>query len=292
MNMNRLTPTHGEGSPDTPDLALWADAASKWVEQGDAIARVTREPSAILVDALAPSKGQKLLDVASGVGDPALALAEAVGRSGKVIATDAIPTMVAALRERAHERGLSDRMEIHHQVAEELDFAGAELDGASCRFGVMFFSDPIEACRRMAAAVRPGGRLVLVAWGPRDESPFFTSTMAVLDEVGAPELDSHPDSKTVFEFGEPGPLSTVCRQAGWKEIDDHLEPCRIWMGAAPEDLLATKARLSDKVRERCEALDAPTLARAAGLLAERTTGWTVDGVVAFPAKLRLVQARA
>ncbi len=289
MNMNGQSPPRSDGSD--PDLESWQQSAAKWIEQGDRIAEVTGEATTLLIEALDPQPGERFLDVASGVGDPAFSLADRVGPHGRVVATDAVAAMAEALRSRVAARGLADRVEVHHVAVQELSFPPDSFDGASCRFGVMFFPDPADACRRLARSVRAGGRMALLAWGPKQGNPYFTCAMGALDDVGAPELGPVPGSHGVFEFGEPGQLASVCRAAGWREVDDRLVDLRLWVEAEPAGLLEAQARISDRVRERCDGLTPATRARAAGRLAKQAEVWAREGHIAFPAQVHLVTGR-
>lgn len=103
--------------------------------------------------------GMRVLDVGSGAGDVAFLAAELVGAEGKVVGVDVDGAALAVARGRAQAMGL------HNVTFIEGDARTAELDGdfdaAVGRLVLMYWGDPAEALRRIAAHVRPGGVIVL-----------------------------------------------------------------------------------------------------------------------------------
>jgi ubiquinone/menaquinone biosynthesis C-methylase UbiE len=278
---------------DTPDeLRQWEDNAAHWVANADRIAAITSMVSDVLVDRLAPSPGQRLLDVAAGVGDPSLRLARLVGAAGHVTASDGVRQMLDTLEQRAAAQGLK-QVDALHLAAEDLDLPAGSYDGACSRFGVMFFSDPVRALGNMRRAVRPGGRLVVVAWGDDASNPFFTLSMTVLDELGVAPATEPASGKAVFEFAEDGALLGVAREAGWD--DAAQEQHHFVMAVAdtsPEQFLEVQTEISRKVRERVEPLDEELRGRVHALITERVRPYAEGGDIRFPATAMIITGRA
>ena len=88
--------------------------------------------------------GMDVLDLASGEGDPVLTLAALVGEHGTVTATDVNPGPLAAAAVHARQSGISN-IQFHVADAQQLPFEDAAFDRVTCRFGVMFFPDPLAA---------------------------------------------------------------------------------------------------------------------------------------------------
>jgi SAM-dependent methyltransferase len=114
-----------------------------------------------LCEALDLRAGQKVLDVAAGNGNAALAAAR---RWCDVVATDYVP----ALLERARERAAAERLAIEFREAdaEALAFADASFDVVVSTFGVMFTPDQDRAAAEMLRVCRRGGRIGLANWTP------------------------------------------------------------------------------------------------------------------------------
>jgi SAM-dependent methyltransferase len=176
--------------------------------------------------------GMRVLDLASGVGEPAIAEAEAAGPTGHVTGTDVGPGMIAFAAELAKKKGLGN---IDFRVAdvESLPFPDNSFDVVSSRFGVMFFVDQVKAFRECLRVLKPGGRVSFVVWGTR-EQPFLGSTIGILMKyVEAPKPD--PDAPHAFMFGERGLLTSKLKAAGFAEAREEVRNVKAhWDGTAEE----------------------------------------------------------
>ena len=117
---------------------------------------VYRRPLATALDRLAVGSGWRVVDVGAGAGDVAVALAEIVGRDGRVYAVDRDPV---ARDETARAAAAYSQVLAITQRAEDLQLP-EPVDLAFCRFVLMHVDDPVSVLARMAAAVRPGGWVV------------------------------------------------------------------------------------------------------------------------------------
>lgn len=115
-----------------------------------------------LAEAMDLMPGMRVLDVAAGNGNAALAAAR---RFAEVTATDYVP----ALLEQARRRADADRLSITFQEAdaERLPFPDASFDVALSTFGVMFAPNQARAAAELLRVVRPGGRIGLANWTPQ-----------------------------------------------------------------------------------------------------------------------------
>src|SRR5271156_5300286 len=118
----------------------WTGAAPLWQKWNHKFVIQTRAATELVVQAAELARGMKVLDLASGTGEPALSLAKAVGSQGRVMATDLVPQMLEAARQNAAAQGL-ENIEFRVADAESLPFADREFDRVTCRFGIMFFPD-------------------------------------------------------------------------------------------------------------------------------------------------------
>jgi len=131
-------------------VAAWR----KWHAQ---IAAFTRGATEAILEAAQLRPGMRVLDLACGVGDPALSIAAQVGLSGRVTATDFGPGMMSLAEELARKKGLAN-IDFREANAESLPFADASFDILTCRFGIMFFPDLGKALRECLRVLKPGGR--------------------------------------------------------------------------------------------------------------------------------------
>lgn len=114
-----------------------------------------------LCEAVDLRAGARVLDVAAGNGNAALAAAR---RGAVVTASDYVP----ALLQRAGERAAAERLELELREAdaEALPFADASFDVVLSSFGVMFTADHDRAARELLRVCRSGGTIGLANWTP------------------------------------------------------------------------------------------------------------------------------
>ena len=105
--------------------------------------------------------GQRVLDVAAGSGNAALAAAR---RGARVTATDFVPRLLQAAARRAQAEGLE--LETREADAQSLPFPDGAFDVVLSTFGVMFALDQARAAAELLRVCRPGGRIGLTAWTP------------------------------------------------------------------------------------------------------------------------------
>jgi SAM-dependent methyltransferase len=174
----------------------------------------------------------KVLDLASGTGEPAITLAARVAPQGHVTALDLSAELLEIATERARERGLTN-FSTRPADAHNLPFPDQSFDLATSRFGVMFFADCGKALRELRRVLKPGARACFAAWGPF-EQPYWSSTMGVVvKRMGGPALV--PGGPDPFKFAQPGSLSAELRNAGFRAVEEETRTVPwIWPGSAEE----------------------------------------------------------
>jgi ubiquinone/menaquinone biosynthesis C-methylase UbiE len=167
-----------------------------------------------LCEALDLRAGQKVLDVAAGNGNVALAAAR---RWCDVTATDYVP----ALLDRARERSRAERLDIAFREAdaEALPFPDASFDAVVSTFGVMFTPDQDRAAGELVRVCRRGGKIGLANWTPEGfigqlfktigkhvpppagaKSPALWGTRTRLNELFEPHASSIKSAQRNFVF--------------------------------------------------------------------------------------------
>src|SRR5258708_13959153 len=198
--------------PGDRTVAAWR----KWHSQ---IAAFTRGATEAILEAAHLRPGMLFLDIASGVGVPALSIAAEVAPTGRVTATDDGPGMISLAEELARKKGITN-IEFREASAEPLPFSGESFDVLTCRFGVMFFPDLARALRECFRVLKPGGRAAFVAWGKK-EQPFFTTTAGIiLRHVPVPPPPPDPDGPSLFMFGEFDRLRRALEAAGFSNVHE------------------------------------------------------------------------
>ncbi len=198
---------------DSETTAAWR----KWRPQMSAFSQGATQAN---LQAAQLRPGMSVLDLASGVGDPALEIAEIVGPKGYVVATDLGPGMIGLAEEIARAKGL-DQMQFRVVDVEALRFPDETFDVVTSRFGVMFFTDQVKAFGECRRVLKRGGRVAFVVWGTK-EQPFLTATIDVLMKyVDAPPPD--PDAPHAFMFGERGLLTRKLKDAGFADAREEIK---------------------------------------------------------------------
>jgi SAM-dependent methyltransferase len=214
-----MTPSNAELSKAEPG---WGEsyrliASEKWKAKSAAMGKSVTEA---LVEYARPRPGMRVLDLASGTGEPAISLAMRVGAQGQVTASDLSADLLEIAKGRAQERGLKNFV-TQQADAHVLPFADNNFDLATCRFGVMFFRDVGLALRELHRVLRAGSRACFLAWGPF-EQPYWRSTMGVVHgHVGGPLLQ--PCGPNPFRFAESGSLAAVLQSAGFREVEEQTK---------------------------------------------------------------------
>jgi demethylmenaquinone methyltransferase/2-methoxy-6-polyprenyl-1,4-benzoquinol methylase len=109
------------------------------------------------------TRGDRVLDCATGTGDLAIAFHRAVGPDGEVVGTDFCAEMLERAPEKAARAGAAIRFETADVLA--LPYPDDRFDIASIAFGIRNVEDPDRALREMARVVRSGGRVVVLEFG-------------------------------------------------------------------------------------------------------------------------------
>ncbi len=205
-------------------------ATEKWKAKSAAMGKGVTEA---LVEYAQPRPGMRVLDLASGTGEPAISLAMRVGAQGQITALDLSADLLEIAKGRAQERGLRN-FSTQQADAQALPFADASFDLATSRFGVMFFRDPGLALRELHRVLRDQARACFLAWGSFDQ-PYWQTTMGVVHRhVGGPLLQ--PSGPDPFRFASPGSLSAVLQKAGFREVHEETRTVPWTWPGMPEEV--------------------------------------------------------
>jgi SAM-dependent methyltransferase len=166
---------------------------------------VYRRPLATALERLGVSLGWRCADVGAGGGDVSVALAEMVGRDGRVYAVDSDPLardeVARAAAAAAHAQVIALT-----QAGEDLSLP-EEVDLAFCRFLLLHVLNPVVVVRMMAKAVRSGGWVVA-------QEPITSAGRIGGSPLSMPDAN-HPDVGAVL----PG----LVREAGLEVVDAWAE---------------------------------------------------------------------
>lgn len=205
-------------------------ASEKWKAKSAAMGQGVTDA---LVAYARPSPGMRVLDLASGTGEPAITLALRVRERGRVTALDLSGELLEIAAQRAKTRGLAN-FTTRQADAHSLPFADNTFDLATSRFGVMFFRDPGLAFRELRRVLRPAARACFVAWGSFDQPYWQTMIGVVHRHVGGSLIA--PGEPNPFRFAESGSLSAVLRDAGFHDVEEETKVLPWTWPGPPEEI--------------------------------------------------------
>ncbi|HXY60390.1 MAG TPA: class I SAM-dependent methyltransferase [Chthoniobacterales bacterium] len=116
--------------------------------------------------------GTKVLDVGAGPGYATVDLAEIVGPTGKVVAVERSTNFVNAMKTVSRDRELAN-VEVHELDLMKDGLPGGEFDFSWCRWVLCFVSDPNLLVKKIAGALRTGGRAIFHEYGHYTTWQFF-----------------------------------------------------------------------------------------------------------------------
>jgi len=189
----------------------------------------------LAVDFARPSGTERVLDIGTGAGHTALALAPEVAR---VVLTDPVDAMLATARRLFQDAGVRNA-EFVAAAAERLPFPDASFDIVTTRLAAHHFDDVALAMREIARVLRPGGRFIFIDTLAPDDPPSATFQ----DEV---ESLRDPTHRRIYTQGE---WIAWCEQAGFRvektEVVRKAHDFEPWLKRGGEDALTMR-----RVRER------------------------------------------
>ena len=167
------------------------------------------------LDAARVTSGTRLLDAGCGAG--LLALLASL-RGAEVSALDASPALLAIARQRL------PAADVREGDLEALPFADASFDAVTAVNSLFYAEDMSAAMRELVRVVRPGGRVVVTAWGPPDRCEFLTAVMPALGPLMPPPPPGAPPPHP-GALSEPGALAAVLKGAGLRVVEEGEVAC-------------------------------------------------------------------
>ncbi len=196
-----------------------------------------------LVEHLAPTRGERALDIGAGRGAVTLRVAEAVGPEGRVDAIDLAPTMVELTRATARERGLD---QVHVRVGDATDPArdaaleAGSYDLVASSLVLFFLPDPEEAVRHWLRLLTPGGRVGASTFRPPPESwqsieDLFDDYIPPLAGARVPAISEiySDDAAVEHVFARAGAVDVRTEVATFAIPFESVEQWRTWSLGSP-----------------------------------------------------------
>jgi SAM-dependent methyltransferase len=281
--MQSITRQADEGSDELRAQLhrMWGSVAGGWAEHAAFTDERGAAVTVAMLDATSPQPGERVLELACGAGSVGLAAAELVAPGGEVVVSDVAAEMTAIAVARAEALGL-DNVSGRVLDLEEIDEADDSYDVVFCREGLMLVPDPDRAAREIRRVLRPGGRVAIAVWGPRERNPWLGVVFdAVSGALGTPMPP--PGVPGPFSLDDADRFESVLAGAGLEGVQVREVPTP-YRAASAEEWWSRTCDLAGPLAQRLAALPEPAAralqARAAAAISvyETPAGLEIPGV--------------
>jgi ubiquinone/menaquinone biosynthesis C-methylase UbiE len=267
-------------------ISRWNETAPYWEKHRAVIREMFAPIAQALIEAAQIRPGSAVLDVATGPGEPALAIAEFVGNQGKVLGIDPVPEMVEAARREAKSRRLRNATFAVAQ-ADALPADAQSFDAVVSRFGVMFFSAPVEAIQEMLRILKPKGRIALAVWSFAERNPFHYILSRVVEHyVESPP--AAPDAPDAFRYAGPGKLSAILAKAGAAAVSERVFQFSIRASVSLEEFWTLRTEMSERLRNNLRKIPTDQLAKVKSEVVENLREYSTHNDITMPAEVLIV----
>jgi SAM-dependent methyltransferase len=192
-----------------------------WRKYDAVESRLTAPVSERMLDLAGLAPGMRVLDLATGRGEPAVRAAERVGPMGHVLGIDPSDALLQMAREKAALAGLAN-LELRAVDAETVGSVAAagHFDAATVRWGLMAITAPVAALAGAQRALKPDGLLVAALWAEPDRVPYYTLPRRLFERHRElPPLD--PEAPGTFRYADPQRIARDFALAGF--TIEHIE---------------------------------------------------------------------
>ncbi|PWI59074.1 demethylmenaquinone methyltransferase [Sulfoacidibacillus thermotolerans] len=199
---------------------------------------------------MAVKKGAHCLDLATGTADWAIALAEQIGREGRVIGLDFCQEMLDVGEKKVQQRHLGDRIELVRGNAMDIPYPDNTFDYVTIGFGLRNVPDISRVIREMKRVVKPGGLVVSLELSKPTWPPFralyYFYFYRILPFVGRLAVGKAEPYKwlpeSLIEFPDRFALAKLFAEAGLEHIEHYALTggiCALHMGRKPQPALTS-----------------------------------------------------
>ncbi|MDM0113987.1 methyltransferase domain-containing protein [Variovorax sp. J22R133] len=199
-------------------IDAWDRAAEGWSRSTPLVRAWLRQATAAMLAEARLQLGARVLDLAAGAGDQTKDIAQAVGSSGDVLATDISPRILDFARQNIRDAGLPN---VRFAVADAQQplHGEAPFDAVLCRLGLMFCMRPDAALAATFQALRPGGRFVALVFGEPANNPCISTMMKLARKHRGLDASASPCAEGgLFSLSAPGRMASLLTAAGYADV--------------------------------------------------------------------------
>ena len=272
-------------SPSSPARPQWnGHSGNAWVDLQPVLDAMFMPFQPLLLDAVRKESAHNVLDVGCGTGGTTLAIGREPGIHGTGV--DISELMIAVAQARAVRENIAANF--IQADAQAFDFRTHAFDMLVSRFGVMFFTNPVEAFANLRRAMRDRGLLNVIAWRSAAENPFMTAA----ERAAASVIELPPRQPGVpgqFALADGDATTHMLRKSGWHDID--IQPIDVDC-TLPENELAHYFSRLGPVGMAMHQLDDTTRARVIEVVRPAFDPYVHANAVRYTAACWVIRARA
>jgi SAM-dependent methyltransferase len=201
---------------------LWDVSAAgleKWLHVTQAASQYVTDR---MIELAGIKPGDNVLDIATGIGDPAIDAAKIVRPTGYVLAVDLSQQRLVAARRRVKEQGLENLVEFIESDIETMEFPSSRFNAILSKWGLMFFAHLERLLGRILDALLPDrGVFVAAVWSRPEKVPSLKIPSLVLDRLEVPPL---PTAVNPFRLSEVSALRKLFIETGFQDVKVETAP--------------------------------------------------------------------
>jgi ubiquinone/menaquinone biosynthesis C-methylase UbiE len=186
-----------------------------------------------LLNNVKPQPAERVLDVCTGPGEPAMTIAAMVAPKGEVVGIDLSANMTEIATKTAAKRQLQN-IRFLTMDAEKIELPPDSFDLAVSCFGFQIVTDPEVAAREILRVLKPSGRAGFSVWGTADKAPAIDVLIGPMLEHATPDENGY--LPTPYELGGAGELAEMLQKAGFEKTKEIRMP-GVWTTSAGEEYL-------------------------------------------------------
>lgn len=194
-----------------------------------------------LKEIIIPDRSQKIMDLACGTGDFSIAIAGAMSQDSHVTGVDISEGMLAVMKRKVEDAGLTDRIDITVGSGEELPFPENSFDAVTIAFGIRNFEDREQGLREILRVLKPDGRIIILELSEPSNpvirwvyNLYFTRIMPVIGrKVSGNSAAYHYLPASVISFPKKQEWMQTMTNCGFGEVRHKafsLGICRMYTG--------------------------------------------------------------
>jgi ubiquinone/menaquinone biosynthesis C-methylase UbiE len=224
--------TDSEFPVDFNQRRNWGNVAAGWKKWWKTFEKGGQKVSDKLVELAEVKEGQRVLDIATGIGEPALTACRKIGDSGYLLATDISPEMLAIGRMRAQHEGLNN-IEFKEGDAATLDLPSSTFDAALCRWGLMFLPNLSTVLKNIQRSLVSGGKFATAVWAEPAKVPQLNIAMSIVKQYLQLPL-SDAETQGPFSLADFNKLKNFLLQAEFSDIKSENVQVTFEFGSAED----------------------------------------------------------